>query len=132
MLQGGDGDDLLVGGSGRDLLIGGDGADRLVGNGGDDILIGGRTVYDTYDAALCAIMDEWASARDYGTRVANLQGLGSGPRLNGNFFLTTGGTNPSVLTDGAPDTLTGSSGLDWYFASLGDSITDRHSGEVVS
>src|SRR5262249_5749704 len=71
VLEGGAGDDLLVGG-GRDLLVGGGGADRLVGNGGDDILIGGTTADDASDAALIAVMAEWASGNDYATRVANL------------------------------------------------------------
>src|SRR5262249_46645463 len=88
VLLGGDGDDTLLGGQGRDLLIGGNGADRLVGNGGDDILIGGRTAFDGNEAALCAVLAEWTSGRDYQARVANLRGLGSGPRANGNFFLT--------------------------------------------
>jgi len=37
--------------------------------------------------------------------------------------------NATVLDDGASDTLTGSSGNDWFFAHLGDVITDHHSGE---
>jgi fibronectin-binding autotransporter adhesin len=131
ILFGGIGDDNLIGGQGRDLLIGGRGADRLVGTGGDDVLIGGFTAYDNNETALCRIMDEWASPRDYATRVANLLGTESGPRFNGNYFLTSGGTTPSVYADGDADTLTGSSGLDWYFAGLDDNLTDRHSGEEL-
>ncbi|MBR9728197.1 hypothetical protein G3R48_09425, partial [Shewanella intestini] len=41
LLDGGQGDDVLVGGQGNDLLIGGDGNDLLIGGLGDDLLIGG-------------------------------------------------------------------------------------------
>jgi hypothetical protein len=132
VLEGGDGNDTLIGGRGNNLLIGGNGSDRLVGNGGDDILIGGRTAFDANDTALCAIMAEWTSARDYATRVSNLRGTGTGPRLNGNYFLTATGVGATVLDDGAPDVLTGSAGLDWYFIGLGDTITDHHNGEFVN
>src|SRR5215207_8382174 len=69
MLIGGDGDDLIVGGDGRDLLVGGLGADRLVGNAADDILIAGTTDHDADDAALYAILNEWARMdADFATR----------------------------------------------------------------
>jgi Ca2+-binding RTX toxin-like protein len=112
LLFGEEGDDLLVGGSGRDLLIGGSGADRIVGNADDDILIAGVTAFDADGAALCAIMAEWTSSRDYVTRVANLTGAGTGERLNGGFFLQKG---VNIFDDGARDVLTGSAGLDWFF-----------------
>jgi Ca2+-binding RTX toxin-like protein len=41
LLDGGDGNDVLVGGSGNDLLMGGAGNDRLMAGGGDDSLSGG-------------------------------------------------------------------------------------------
>jgi hypothetical protein len=131
VLNGGDGDDHLLGGPGRDLMIGGNGADRLVGNGADDILIGAGTLFDDNEAALWAVMAEWGSDRDYDTRVANLRGLGTGPRLNGNTFLTMDGPGATVLDDGVSDTLTASSGFDWFFAHLGDVVTGRHSGEEL-
>jgi extracellular elastinolytic metalloproteinase len=125
MLMGGAGDDTLIGGSGRGLLIGGQGADRLVGGASDDLLIGGTTTYDDDPASLFAVLSEWSSARDYATRVANLIGTGTGPRLNGNTFLT----DCTVLDDCVQDQLTGSSGLDWYWALGQDTITDRKPGE---
>ncbi|MEX2173577.1 MAG: SBBP repeat-containing protein [Pirellulaceae bacterium] len=122
ILSGGEGDDLLVGGSGRDLLIGGGGADRVVGNADDDILIAGATAYDAHQHALCAIMAEWTSARDYETRVSNVSGTGTGDRANGNYFLwakddTVGtlATERTVFDDNSADVLTGSEGLDWFF-----------------
>jgi PKD repeat protein len=131
VLEGGTGDDMLVGGTGRDLMIGGEGADRLVGTAGDDILIGGPTLFDDNDDALCGITAEWTSSRSYADRVANLRGLGSGPRLNGDFFLKSAGPGATVFEDGSADRLTGSSGTDWYFSGLGDVITDQHSGEQI-
>jgi Ca2+-binding RTX toxin-like protein len=128
---------LLVGGSGRDLLIGGLGADRIVGNAADDILIAGRTAYDLHDLALCKIMAEWTSERDYLTRVANLRdGTGSPEeRENGEYFLRTqqpegSELTPTVFDDGARDVLTGSSGLDWFiFNTDEDKATDPNDEE---
>jgi extracellular elastinolytic metalloproteinase len=125
LLMGGAGDDTLIGGRGRGVLIGGQGADRLVGGASDDLLIGGTTAFDDDPASLFAVLSEWSSARDYATRIANLTGTGTGPRLNGNTFLT----DLTVLDDGVQDTLTGSSGLDWYWALGQDTITDRKPGE---
>ncbi len=135
VLLGGEGDDLLVGGDGRDLLIGGIGSDRLVGNADEDILVAGSTAFDGDEAALCAIMAEWTSIRDYATRVANLEGTGTSPRLNGSVFLSREGTGATVSDDGAADVLTGSSGVDWFFASVDaggqDRITDLSDSEFA-
>src|SRR5262249_30942192 len=131
ILLGGDGNDELNGGNGPSLLIGGRGADRLVGGNGDDILIGGTTAWDANTQALCAIMDEWTSSHDYATRVANLRGTGTGPRANGSYFLTVGGLSATVFDDREPDMLTGSSGIDWFFAGFGDTITDWHDNEPL-
>jgi hypothetical protein len=119
ILLGGDGDDVLTGGGARGVLIGGDGADTLRSGAGDDIVIGGTTQFDADEAALAAVLAEWASARDYATRVANLSGTGTGPRLNGNTFLTADGAAATVFDDRDRDVLTGSPGADWFFASLG-------------
>jgi Ca2+-binding RTX toxin-like protein len=136
VLMGEAGDDLLVGGSARDVLIGGSGADRIVGNAGDDLLIAGATSFDGEPAALAAVVAEWNSARDYDTRVANVMGTGSGPRLNGNIFLMADGPTPTVTDDGAADVLTGSAGQDWFFARLSgsgvrDKVTDLGAAEFL-
>ena len=136
VLLGGSGNDVLVAFSGRDLLIGGTGADRIVGNGGDDILLAGTTAFDSSDLALHAIQAEWTSARDAATRVANLKGVGSGPRDNGNIFLTTDGPSVTAFDDTSIDVLTGGGGADWFFAKLdtllGDRITDLTARDFVS
>ncbi|MBW3597344.1 MAG: CSLREA domain-containing protein [Planctomycetes bacterium] len=114
VLIGSAGDDLLVGGQGRDLLVGGHGADRIVGNADHDVLIAGVLQFDRLEHALCRIMAEWTSGRDYQTRIENLSGEGTGERLNDETFLKIGGT---VLDDEgeSEDVLTGSAGDDWFF-----------------
>jgi PKD domain/RTX calcium-binding nonapeptide repeat (4 copies) len=124
-LLGGAGDDLLVGGNGRDFMDGGVGADRLVGNAGDDILLAGSTAFEDNELALRSIQAEWTSTRDYATRVANLQGTGSGPRNSGGFFLTVDGPTATAFDDGAEDILTGSAGADWFFANLDAGVKDK-------
>ena len=127
----------MVGGSGRDLLIGGLNADRIVGNPDDDILIAGYTAYDANDEALCKIMKEWTfQDREFGLRVANLDGTGTGAdfdnRHNGDYFLKIDGTLPTVFDDGARDLLTGSSGIDWFlFNSDEDKATDLSDEEFA-
>ena len=108
------------------MLIGGAGSDRLVGGGGDDILIGGATAFDANGAALCAIMDEWAhTGLSYRQRVDHLTGTPGGQ--NAPYYLNA----TTVSNDGAADTMTGSSGADLFFASLGDRVTGKKAGEVV-
>jgi Ca2+-binding RTX toxin-like protein len=121
ILLGGDGNDLLVGGLGRDLLIGGLGIDRIVGNFGDDIIIGGITAFDANYLALLNIMKEWTSDRSYTERIDNLRGIGTGDRLNGDYFLIAQNSdeldpNATVFDDDMVDILTGCAGFDWFFA----------------
>ncbi len=53
LIDGGDGDDLLVGGAGQDILIGGAGFDHLIGGAGNDTLVGGKDA-DTLEGGLGA------------------------------------------------------------------------------
>jgi Ca2+-binding RTX toxin-like protein len=134
ILVGGDGDDKLKSGAGSDLLIGGRGRDKLQGGDSGDLAIAGFTAFDANTIALNAILSEWSSGRDYHTRIANLRGNGSGPRLNADFYLKARGAAATVFDDDVDDRLSGDSGRDWFFADLGhhdDRITDRHSGEFV-
>jgi Ca2+-binding RTX toxin-like protein len=126
---------MLIGGNGRDLMIGGYGADRLVGNAEEDILIASPTAYDHNDLALCAIMKEWTSAGSNSARTANIMagtGLTGGFKLDGND-----GANQTVFNDNDADTLTGSQGVDWFFANqiadnggVLDTVTDRAANEL--
>jgi uncharacterized delta-60 repeat protein len=146
ILIGGDGDDLLHGQAGRDILIGGQGADRIVGQTDDDILVAGYSTYDSDLDALNAILAEWTSSRDYGTRTANILGrnvtIGSttynfgGPRNNGSNFLEPDGASATVFDDGQVDVLTGSQGQDLFLFNADnpvvDTITDLSSSEFAA
>jgi hypothetical protein len=126
ILVGDAGDDQLRGGSRRDLLIGGTGADRLNGGPDDDILVAGPTNHDAVDTALRAILSEWTSARPYATRVANLRtGTGAPERLNGSIFLNLN----EVDDDAVADRLTGSAGLDWFFAHVQGATQDQRDNQ---
>jgi Ca2+-binding RTX toxin-like protein len=128
VLVGGSGHDTLVAGEGRDLLIGGHGQATLVADGSQDILIGGYTAFDHNQAALAAIMAEWTSSHSRSSRIANLSGSNSGSsfasRLNGDYFLTTAGANPTVSDDQARDLLYVRQ-LDWWFAGKHDIVRHR-------
>jgi Ca2+-binding RTX toxin-like protein len=132
VLIGNAGTDTLSGGAGRDLLIGGLGADTLGSGSGDDILIGCRTAHDTNDAALRDIMKEWTRTDLVGTAQEqyNLRTdhLLHGSGLNGATILDRGKT----FDDAAADTLTGSTGLDWFFQFNLDTILDQEIGELMS
>ncbi len=127
--------DTLLGGDGRDVLIGGRNADTLDGGAGDDILIAGTTAFDANDAALNQILAEWTSDRSYQARVKNLKGTGKGPnfanRLNGTVYLKKSPTQEAtVFDDDANDSLTGSSGDDWFlYDGALDSVVDHMAGE---
>jgi Ca2+-binding RTX toxin-like protein len=109
LVAGGAGDDTLVAGGGRNVLIGGVGADRLYGGAGDDILISGYTAFDGNDAALLAILAEWADpTKTYSERAIDL-GAGVGP--GGAFALNSF----TVFHDAQEDVLWQSGGADWYF-----------------
>jgi Ca2+-binding RTX toxin-like protein len=108
VIIGGDGNDLLMGGGGRDLLIGGSGADRIIGDAEDDILIAGWTDFENDPATLSLIMSEWTSTTDnFLIRCIALNGV-----------LQNDGPNATVHDDNNQDTLTGSSGNDWFFANV--------------
>ncbi|MCS6977430.1 MAG: FG-GAP-like repeat-containing protein [Gemmatales bacterium] len=109
------GDDLLTAGTGRSLLIGGPGRDVLNGGRDDSILVSDATNHDANDSALLAILAEWASDRPRLQRIANLTGIGSGDRLNGDWFLDPANLND----DGQADSLRGRS-YDWFLGSAQD------------
>ena len=100
----------LVGKSGRDLLIGGLGADRIVGNADDDILIAGITNFNA--ASVDAIMDRWSGAGEVTERRTAVEDYMTANSL-------------TVEDDGERDVLTGSSGIDWFFANLDAGVVDK-------
>jgi hypothetical protein len=111
VVVGGIGNDTLIGGPGRDVLIGGTGSDKLIGGSGGQLLIGGSTDYDNDLQSLAAIMAEWASSLSYSQRISDLLGTTSGG-LNGSAVLQSG---VSVHPDQGSNSLTGGSGLDWFW-----------------
>lgn len=125
VLLGEAGNDFARGGAGRDILIGGLGADILKGQAHDDILIGGTTNHEDSAAALAAILSEWISSRSYAARVANIR---SGGGRTGGFALNSG----TVHDDSARDFLSGDSHQDWFFAGIGDVLTDKTANERVN
>ena len=125
VLVGQSGHDQLLGGVGRDILIGGLGQDLIVGDAGDDIAIGGRTSVDNNPAALTAFRTEWTSGNSYASRIANLRnGVG-------NPVVSLKAKKNVVNDAGEDDTLTGGSGLDWYFRAVDDALSDLFAGETI-
>jgi uncharacterized delta-60 repeat protein len=130
ILSGGAGDDLLVGGNGRDFLIGGIGADRLVGDSDEDILVGGSVSGEESwnelgvdRSFLSFVRTAWTDpTTSYAARVANLR----------ESALIA---DVTVFDDDTSDTLTGSSGNDWFFANVDgdhrDVITDLTAKEFA-
>jgi Ca2+-binding RTX toxin-like protein len=128
-IRAGSGSDVLVGGGlmsflfggpGRDVLIGGLGQSFLYGGRGDDLMIAGTTAYDANDAALTAILNEWASGDSFATRMGRLDGaIGGG--ANGAYLLTAG-AGGTVQANGARNCLLAGSGQNWFFAHLGPGL----------
>jgi Ca2+-binding RTX toxin-like protein len=123
VLVGGTGKDKLVAGPGSNLLIAGSGASSLIGGSGQDLLIGGTTSFNNNMTALAAIMAEWTSADDYATKIARLTGS-QGGGANGSTVLT----NATVQNSGKASTLTGGAGVDWFWKSALDVVTDVNNG----
>ncbi len=86
-------------------------------------------MYDSDITGLRALLAEWNSPSDYGTRQSRLR---SGGGLNGSYVLTS----DTVQDDDAIDHLVGSSGRDWFFARLTgfyrDLLFDRNSSESIN
>ncbi len=121
------GQNLIIGGGGSDTLYASQAADGGEGGHGS-ILIAGTTTLD--ESALLSILSEWTSDRSYANRVANIEGLGSGPRNNGNHFLQAGVT---VFDDASPDDLFSDTHgeLDWLLFALAVDNSHRvKSGET--
>ncbi len=123
ILVGNAGNDTLRGGAGKNVMIGGLGTDTLVGGANQDLLIGGTTAFDDNIAALNGIMLEWGGTTVYATKIKHLLGTQTGGK-NIPFLLTTS----TVHSDGQGNTLTGGGGLDWFFKSSTDTVTDANTG----
>lgn len=116
-----DGDDTLIGGPGDDLLVGHLGADRLEGGVGMDLLMAGSLDFGPdLSLAIFPIQAEWTSNRPLAEKIANLTGVGSGPRNNQNFFLLPGST---ALDDTSVDTVLAGGDEDWLLLDLAEDLT---------
>lgn len=125
---GSDQGNLLIGGSGRDILFGYSGPDTLDGGQGEDILIAGHHQLPMLPSDIFAIQAEWVSNRPFEARVLNILGQGTGPRANGNSFITPGVT---VFDNTAVDTLLGGADRDWFLYNFSqDLISDFQIDEV--
>jgi len=121
--------DILLGGRGRDLLIAGTGSDFVYGDGSDDIVIAGYTLFDSHELALMMILDEWQSGRTCEQRVVNLSGVGTGPRLNADYFLID---QTTVFDDNQTDFLIGGGGDDWFFFETGEDLAIVQHDEIYA
>jgi Ca2+-binding RTX toxin-like protein len=127
LLGGATGNDDLSGGPQGDVLIGGGDADTLTGGKkkspfeDSDLLIGCGTGYDELDAALQAILAEWASGIMYETRVGNLRDGSGVPAIDAEH----------LVGDDSADTLTGGPGQDWFVAGGEDTLKDRAANELA-
>jgi hypothetical protein len=121
--------DILTGGLGRNILIGGAGPATLIGGPSDNILIAGHTDYDTDVTALDALFAEWTRTganSDFATRVQNLMN-GVGP--NGQYMLTA----QTVYSAGAPNSLIGGNGHNWFFLTpQEDSVSNADDADVYT
>jgi Ca2+-binding RTX toxin-like protein len=133
VLLGGAGDDFLdvsvaaaVGSDTRNLLIGGVGSDTLQGGSGQEILIGGTTKYDAKAAAFAAIMKEWTATSSFAQRALNLEtGITAATLGLIRLVRKTAVRSGTVWDDGAPDSLFGGPGKDWFLDSPNDVTRDR-------
>ncbi|MBX9656738.1 hypothetical protein K2Y11_24230, partial [bacterium] len=123
----GPGSDQVFGDEGDDILIAGGGADLLNGGKGSDLLVSGAvTSFDV--AAYLQIQAEWTSPRPIADRVANLNGTGSGPRENGDVFLTSSNV---TISDHAVDEVFGGADEDWLTSGEEDVIEDAEFDDIV-
>jgi hypothetical protein len=103
LLLGGGGSDRLTGAAGNDFLAGGQGTDRIVGSAGHDVLVAGDVASHFTHNDLLLIAQQWAANRTVDNSTAD-------DELDEAF--------------GGLDSLTGSSGADWFIVSVNDKVTD--------
>jgi hypothetical protein len=140
-LTGGLGNDILVGDAnnnvlidkaGHNLVIGGGGGDTLTSGSGGAILIAGKTAYDQNALALAALEAAWAGSSNYAAAVAALLSGVDYIGTDGQHHLAALNSNTVYQPAGSsPSTLTGGSGLDLFFAALGDTVKNRKAGEII-
>jgi parallel beta-helix repeat protein len=136
LLNGGDGNDVLVGGKGKDVLLGGSGDDRLAGGLGNDMLFGGDGA-DVLDGGAqndLLVASGTSFEADSGA-LLRLSLAKNSPKAY--LKLSKKGAVPSLSTgvtdDARPDTLTGGLGTDWFAGDTStDALTDRSAKEGLN
>ncbi len=132
----------LIGNGGRDILVGGRGKDSLFGGTGDDILISGPVNIQTGSTATITftqfygkLRQIWTSAAGYVQRVADIhtpQPAGTGKVAYLRATTTQVQSNTvirNVFADPDVDTLTGNTGIDFFFSGAQDLTPDRLANE---
>lgn len=121
IILGEEGNDTVYGGFGRDLIIGGLGADAVYGGsparpftGDGDLLIGVSTIYDASDTMLAQISAAWAR-----TDLTPQQRINNLTRGTGGVPIVSSAT---LIDDLSRNTITGSQGADWIWASNLDGV----------
>jgi uncharacterized repeat protein (TIGR01451 family) len=123
VIVGGPGTNYISGGSGSNLLIGGGGGggpNYILGTTGNNLEISGTTSYDANQAALSAILQEWASGDSYSARVQKI--TQTGLSVNGSTVKLNSSTIQRVA---AYEYLFGGTGQNLYFATQTGSTFDR-------
>lgn len=125
VLDGGDGEDLLVGGDADDILVGGAGADEMIGGGGID-----AASYDTAGGPISVdLLSPWLNTGDaigdsYDS-IENLIGSSYGDSLFGD-------NGANVLNGGqGADTLYGRGGNDRIYGGAGNDVMIGDSGDDI-
>jgi len=115
------GQNLIVAGTGADTVYASQIVDGAEGGHGS-ILIGGSALLD--QTALLSVLSEWTSVHTYEQKVANITGVGTPDRLNGNNFLLAG---QNVLDDGAIDAIFSDTKgkANWLFYKFSQDTTQR-------
>jgi Ca2+-binding RTX toxin-like protein len=115
VIDGGEGDDIIIGGGGNDKLTGGEGNDVIIGNGGNDELFGGLGNDFLFGYDLPAMLPP---------------GMPSSPVLAS--FAANGPAGTNTLNGGAGnDYLLGGSGVDTYIGGPGNDTYARSSGDDI-
>jgi hypothetical protein len=121
VLVGGSGSNMLFSGQGYNILIGGGGGslNYIMGTKGNNIEISGSTCYNANQAALNAILQEWASGGSYSVRVQKI--TQTGLSVNG----STVKLNSSTIQQAAAcEFLFGGTGQNLFFARQTGSMVD--------
>jgi hypothetical protein len=93
------GQNLIIAGAGADTVYASQIVDGAEGGHGS-IVVGGSTTLN--QVALLSVLSEWTTTHSVPQKIANITGLGTADRTNGNNFLQSGIT---VLNDGTVDQL---------------------------